>query len=149
MDGFGNKPKSWSENSAATPSGTSGKDQAAMKDFGSSMNALSFGFLATAILVSMFLIMAIFEHLLRSRASPTSSQSHAQGFMGVPQESHHMHSKKVKNSQNEATSNMVDLSVLMPGQQYPTYIALPAPLPCPREGVICPPDHDHHPYSSP
>jgi len=38
-----------------------------------------------------------------------------------------------------------DLSVLMPGQRYPTYLAQPAPLPpsCPREGVHWPP-HDHH-----
>ncbi|KAG6508280.1 hypothetical protein ZIOFF_002992 [Zingiber officinale] len=37
------------------------------------MNSLSFGFLATAILILMFLFMAIFEHLFRSRASHTSS----------------------------------------------------------------------------
>lgn len=35
------------------------------KSFGASMNAISFGFVATAILISMFLIMAIFEHLFR------------------------------------------------------------------------------------
>ncbi|KAE8668371.1 putative 60S ribosomal protein L3 [Hibiscus syriacus] len=35
------------------------------KSFGTSMNAISFGFVATAILISMFLIMAIFEHLFR------------------------------------------------------------------------------------
>jgi hypothetical protein len=34
-----------------------------------SVNALSFGFVATAILISMFLVMAIFERLLRARRS--------------------------------------------------------------------------------
>ncbi|KAK9750155.1 hypothetical protein RND81_02G177300 [Saponaria officinalis] len=42
------------------------------KNFGeTSMNAVSFGFVATAILISMFLIMAILEHLFR----PTLSTS--------------------------------------------------------------------------
>jgi len=45
----------------------------------------------------------------------------------------------------EAVLQAADLSVLMPGQRYPTYLAQPAPLPpsCPREGVQWPP-HDHH-----
>lgn len=43
------------------------------KSLGSSMNAISFGFVATAILISMFLIMAIFEHLFRPNDSPSSS----------------------------------------------------------------------------
>ncbi len=34
-----------------------------------SVNAVSFGFVATAILISMFLVMAIFERLLRARRS--------------------------------------------------------------------------------
>jgi hypothetical protein len=47
--------------------------------------------------------------------------------------------------QVEAVLQAADLSVLMPGQRYPTYLAQPAPLPpsCPREGVHWPP-HDHH-----
>ncbi|XP_047978620.1 uncharacterized protein LOC125220497 [Salvia hispanica] len=65
------------------------------KSLGSSMNAISFGFVATAILISMFLIMAIFE---------------------------------------VQTSYASDFSVVMPGQEYPSFIAQPAPLP--REGVI-------------
>jgi hypothetical protein len=36
-----------------------------------------------------------------------------------------------------------DLTVLMPGHLYPTFLAQPAPLaPCPREGVRWPP-HEH------
>ncbi|GMN57156.1 hypothetical protein TIFTF001_026273 [Ficus carica] len=38
----------------------------------SSVNAVSFGFVATAILISMFLLMAIFEKFLRSRSSSSS-----------------------------------------------------------------------------
>lgn len=42
-----------------------------------------------------------------------------------------------------STSYAPDFSVLMPGQQYPTYLAQPAPLPsCSREG-ICWPSHEH------
>uniref|UniRef100_A0A0D9YI65 Uncharacterized protein n=1 Tax=Oryza glumipatula TaxID=40148 RepID=A0A0D9YI65_9ORYZ len=54
----------------------------------------------------------------------------------------------------ETVLQAADLSVLMPGQRYPTYLAQPAPLPpapCPREGVHWPPhDHDvHHSYMPP
>ncbi|CAH2038443.1 unnamed protein product, partial [Thlaspi arvense] len=38
-----------------------------------SMNAISFGLVATAILISMFLIMAIFEHLFRPENSTFDS----------------------------------------------------------------------------
>lgn len=93
MNGFANGPKIWSDNS--TP-GAKDKD-ANWKDFTSSMNALSFGFIATAILVSMFLIMAIFEHLLGSRASQPTSQSDAHE---IGQEQDRMHSKMMKSSQN-------------------------------------------------
>lgn len=45
--------------------------------FDNSVNAVSFGFVATAILISMFLVMAIFERFLRPRSSmppgPTSA----------------------------------------------------------------------------
>ncbi|KAL0320297.1 UNVERIFIED_CONTAM: hypothetical protein Sradi_5291200 [Sesamum radiatum] len=36
--------------------------------FDNSVNAVSFGFVATAILISMFLVMAIFERFLRPRS---------------------------------------------------------------------------------
>lgn len=50
--------------------------------------------------------------------------------------------------QVEAMLQAADLSVLMPGQRYPTYLAQPKPLPlplppaCPREGVHWPPHND-------
>ncbi|KAF2305130.1 hypothetical protein GH714_001963 [Hevea brasiliensis] len=42
------------------------------RHFDNSVNAVSFGFVATAILISMFLVMAIFERFLR----PTSGRIH-------------------------------------------------------------------------
>ncbi|RWW75348.1 hypothetical protein BHE74_00016630 [Ensete ventricosum] len=102
MNGLGDRTKVWNDN--ATPSGARDRD-AAWKEFGSSMSALSFGFLATAILVSMFLIMAVFEHLLRSRASSPPPQSNAHGELD------RMHSEKIKNSRNVSSNNFEDIVV--------------------------------------
>ncbi|MBA0557201.1 hypothetical protein Golob_027245 [Gossypium lobatum] len=52
------------------------------KDFGASMNAISFGFVATAILISMFLIMAIFEHLFRPNPAFSSPDQVTDGGLG-------------------------------------------------------------------
>jgi len=48
--------------------------------------------------------------------------------------------------EDEPVAAAADLTVLMPGHRYPTFLAQPAPLaPCPREGVRWPPhDHEHH-----
>lgn len=43
--------------------------------FDDSVNAVSFGFVATAILISMFLVMAIFERLIRTTTTTTNSDS--------------------------------------------------------------------------
>ena len=43
------------------------------KHFDDSVNALSFGFVATAILISMFLLLAIFEKFRRQRPADESS----------------------------------------------------------------------------
>ncbi|KAA0065396.1 uncharacterized protein E5676_scaffold381G00280 [Cucumis melo var. makuwa] len=48
-----------------------------LRHFDNSVDAVSFGFVATAILVSMFLLMAIFERFLRP--TPTAF-SHAGGW---------------------------------------------------------------------
>lgn len=45
------------------------------RHFDNSVNAVSFGFVATAILISMFLVMAIFERFLRP-TSPNGNGSH-------------------------------------------------------------------------
>lgn len=46
-----------------------------LRQFDNSVNAVSFGFVATAILISMFLIMAIFERFLRP-TSPSGGRNH-------------------------------------------------------------------------
>lgn len=43
------------------------------RSFDNSVNAVSFGFVATAILISMFLVMAIFERFLRPRSSEAAA----------------------------------------------------------------------------
>ncbi|PON71003.1 hypothetical protein PanWU01x14_077130 [Parasponia andersonii] len=48
------------------------------RSFDSSVNAVSFGFVATAILISMFLIMAVFERFLK----PTSTALSPSGRRG-------------------------------------------------------------------
>ncbi|KAL1358346.1 hypothetical protein HN51_003638 [Arachis hypogaea] len=133
------KTKGWNiyTASAAAPSSYRGVDEEAAaaaapwKGFGtSSMSAISFGFVATAILISMFVIMAIFEHLFKPSPTP---HSHSTAATTPP-------CKQGTNPQTVEAS----LSVLMPGQQYPTYIAQPAPLPsCPREQAYWP-SHDHN-----
>ncbi|KAJ8422253.1 hypothetical protein Cgig2_003817 [Carnegiea gigantea] len=68
-----------SDASAMSPTQTEDayRGETTWKSFGSaSMNAISFGFVATAILVSMFLIIAILEHLFR----PNLSSSSQDGF---------------------------------------------------------------------
>lgn len=50
-----------------------------LRNFDNSVNAVSFGFVATAILISMFLIMAIFERFLRPNSpalSPSGGRNH-------------------------------------------------------------------------
>ncbi|XP_022748690.1 uncharacterized protein LOC111298202 [Durio zibethinus] len=104
------------------------------KNFGTSMNAISFGFVATAILISMFLIMAIFEHLFRPNSAFSSPDQVTDGALG---------SEKLGNPQRVSTSYASEFSVVMPGEQHPTYIAQPAPLPCSREGIYWP-HHEHN-----
>ncbi|CAJ1963762.1 unnamed protein product [Sphenostylis stenocarpa] len=120
------------------PSQTGVDEDGPWKSLGTSMSAISFGFVATAILISMFLIMAIFEHLFK----PTSQFSTQESMMPRYQE-HPVPTGKQGNPQSVSPSYASDFSVLMPGQQYPTFIAQPAPLPCQREGVYWPP-HEHH-----
>ncbi|KAJ8572643.1 hypothetical protein K7X08_009154 [Anisodus acutangulus] len=123
--------------SEPSPSQTHVNREGQWKNFGTSMDAISFAFVATAILISMFLIMAIFEHLFKP-SPPFSS----------PRDSRHT-SLELEPIQKRAGSEMVpmryssDYTVLMPGQQYPTFIAKPNPLPCPREGIVYWPSHEH------
>ena len=68
MNEFGTeRSRPWNiyTSSDPSPSQTVVDKETPWKSFGTSMNAISFGFVATAILISMFLIMAIFEHFFR------------------------------------------------------------------------------------
>ncbi|XP_039039857.1 uncharacterized protein LOC120177949 [Hibiscus syriacus] len=107
------------------------------KSFGTSMNAISFGFVATAILISMFLIMAIFEHLFRPNPAFSSPDHVTNGALrpGTVQ--------KLGNQERVSAPHASDFSVVMPGERHPTHIAQHAPRPCPREGIYWPP-HEHN-----
>ncbi|XP_043719201.1 uncharacterized protein LOC122667080 [Telopea speciosissima] len=138
------RSKEWNIYASSDPSQSqrgADKDNS-LKNYGSTLNAISFGFVATAILISMFLIMAIFEHLLRPKPPFSSSQDMADGSLesGSMQDPMHV-TEKLGTSQSMSASYSSDFSVLMPGQQCPTFIAKPTPLPCPREEIHWPP-HD-------
>ncbi|OMO57363.1 hypothetical protein COLO4_35420 [Corchorus olitorius] len=101
--------------------------------FDNSVNAVSFGFVATAILISMFLVMAIFERFLRPRSSMSSNaRNHAD------LESHSTFNGKLNYPSPKMTIYANGVSVLMPGEETPTFIAHPAPTPCPPERVLKP-----------
>ncbi|GJN16991.1 hypothetical protein PR202_gb04028 [Eleusine coracana subsp. coracana] len=152
MSGFGQSSRLWPGDPTPTPSepvaaaADARGEESTLKNFGTSMDAISFGFAATAILISLFLLMAIFEHLIKPRAFQSDTPA------GTPHRGHHhRHGRspgKVRSPPMvEAMLQAADLSVLMPGQRYPTYLAQPAPLPpsCQREGVHWPAhDHPHH-----
>jgi hypothetical protein len=78
MDRFGDTTKQWT-----TEPMTSRDAPATWKDFGMSMNAISFGFAATAVLISMFLLMAIFEHFIKPRISSSFNIRGARGGNGA------------------------------------------------------------------
>ncbi|CAM0955410.1 unnamed protein product [Alopecurus aequalis] len=161
------RQRSWMGD-ATMPSGPAAGDvrddaaSSSMKDLGSSTNAsaISFGFAATAILIAMFLIMAIFEHLIKpgwaaSRAAHDGSDTDVHGH-DQPSHSgrhrlrdHGSPDKPPPPPKMEAVVAVPDLTVVMPGQRYPTFLAQPAPLlfPCPREGVRWPPHHHDHRHS--
>ncbi|CAN1143649.1 hypothetical protein LINPERPRIM_LOCUS26618 [Linum perenne] len=129
-----------SQQSAGTV--TYGREEAPWKSFGTSMSAISFGFVATAILISMFLIMAIFEHLFRPNPSSFSSPQDISSSAAATTTNVVVH--KLRNTQmvEAQQSYASDYSVVMPGHDFPSYIAQPAPLPppCSRER-ICWPSH--------
>ncbi|PKU82007.1 uncharacterized protein LOC110097584 [Dendrobium catenatum] len=141
MINFWERSDRWNTDQAQTE--TTADKEASWKDLGSSMNAISFGFVATAILISMFLIMAIFEHLIRPRQSLEQSQNESQVSFGVNRQQYQLQSNgKLVNSKSEVLATTPNLSVLMPGQRFPTFLAQPAPLlPCPREGIYWPSHH--------
>ncbi|XP_050209169.1 uncharacterized protein LOC126659891 [Mercurialis annua] len=140
MNEFGSeRSKGWNIYTSSESSSSSQIEQEGpWKNLGTSMNAVAFGFVATAILISMFLIMAIFEHLFRpnpSFSSPTAANESLESGHKLP----NPHTVR-------KTSYASDYSVVMPGEKFATFIAHPAPLPipsCSREGISWP-SHDHH-----
>lgn len=110
--------------------------------FDNSVNAVSFGFVATAILISMFLVMAIFERYLRP-TSPTLSPSGSRNHRDL--ESQMGFNAKLGHPSPKMTVYASGVSVLMPGDHIPTFIAHPAPMPCPSEQFLWP----HHHISLP
>ncbi|KAG5516837.1 hypothetical protein RHGRI_037536 [Rhododendron griersonianum] len=105
------------------------------RQFDNSVNAVSFGFVATAVLISMFLVMAIFERFLR----PTSPESSPTGrrYIGDVESQMGFHGK-LRFPSPKSSSNAREVSVLMPGEDIPTFIANPAPVPCPPERIAWP-----------
>ncbi|XP_004970771.1 uncharacterized protein LOC101784606 isoform X1 [Setaria italica] len=97
MSGSGQRSRPWPGDPASTPSEPAAAVAAAadargeastLRDFGTSMDAISFGFAATAILISLFLLMAIFEHLIKPRAFPPDSPD-----AGRPRAVRHRHGR--------------------------------------------------------
>ncbi|CAI0407363.1 unnamed protein product [Linum tenue] len=88
--------------------------------FDNSVSAVSFGFVATAILISMFLVMAIFERFLRPGCGGqrTGDLEYQMGF-----------NSKLRHPSPKMTVYANGVSVLMPGDNIPTFIAHPAPVP--------------------
>ncbi|KAF8364773.1 hypothetical protein HHK36_005405 [Tetracentron sinense] len=115
------------------------------RHFDDSVNAVSFGFVATAILISMFLVMAIFERFLRPRSTDlTASTGRSHGDLQAPI----TFNGKLDHPSPKMSVYARGVSVLMPGEKIPTFIAHPAPAPCPLERISWPP-HQHNPLASP
>ncbi|KQK10872.1 uncharacterized protein LOC100821099 [Brachypodium distachyon] len=151
MSDFGRKSRPWPAGEPALtpsePAAAADAEATTLRNFGTSMDAISFGFAATAILISIFLLMAIFEHLIKPHAFPTPDEPHP-SRRRRSSSSNRSPGKLRSPPMVEAMLQAADLSVLMPGQRYPTYLAQPKPLPlplppaCPREGVHWPPHND-------
>ncbi|KAJ9561023.1 hypothetical protein OSB04_006183 [Centaurea solstitialis] len=100
--------------------GVGGEDDEHWRNFDNSVSAVSFGLVATAILISMFLAMALFERFLR----PPSATG---GDLQTPSSSH----GKPEFPSPKVNIYAREVSVLMPGEETPTFIANPAPSACP------------------
>ncbi|KAK8524437.1 hypothetical protein V6N13_015460 [Hibiscus sabdariffa] len=109
------------------------REEEQWRNFDNSVNAVSFGFVATAILISMFIVMAIFERFLRPNSSSSSSSS-----PGGDLESQLGFNCKLTRPSPKMTVYTSGVSVLMPGDEIPTFIAHPAPVPCPPERPALP-----------
>ncbi|XP_047062864.1 uncharacterized protein LOC124670399 [Lolium rigidum] len=156
---------------AAWPGAAATQDEMRWRQLDSGVSAVSFGFVATAILVSMFLAMAILEHFLRAPArargmGPPFAPSPPRGGIlfrlrflllgrrggggeagGFPGADLEAASKLDGRASPEMPVYAKGVSVLMPGQDIPTFIAHPAPAPCPPERIQWP-SHQPTPFAS-
>ncbi|XWS63376.1 hypothetical protein CRYUN_Cryun06bG0091600 [Craigia yunnanensis] len=96
------------------------------------MNTVSFGFVAIAILISMFLVIAIFEIFLKPKSLSSNTRSRTN------LESQTTFNGKLDYPSPKMTIYANGVSVLMPGEEIPTFIAHPAPAPCPPERILKP-----------
>ncbi|KAI4333999.1 hypothetical protein L6164_018742 [Bauhinia variegata] len=107
------------------------------RHFDDSVNAVSFGFVATAILISLFLVMGIFERFLQQRSSGRTGTR-----MDLDLEEQHIaFAEKLHHPSSKVTIDGRGILVLMPGEEMPTYIAHPAPAPCHPEPISWPLHH--------
>ncbi|EOA36268.1 hypothetical protein CARUB_v10010513mg [Capsella rubella] len=117
--------------------------------FDDSVNAVSFGFVATAILISMFLVMAIFERLIRTTTTTAthsdSSSSRVLSGMDPRVGFHNGAATKLGYQSPKMTVYSNGVSVLMPGDDIPTFIAHPVPVSCPPQQIS---QSQHQPSSS-
>ncbi|CAA0817931.1 Unknown protein [Striga hermonthica] len=104
--------------------------------FDNSVNAVSFGFVATAILISMFLVMAIFEKLLRTSSPPAGGRRPRADIEA--QDRAARVNCKLGYPSPKVSANAREVSVVMPGNKVPTFIAKQAPVPCPPERMRWP-----------
>ncbi|KAI3774196.1 hypothetical protein L1987_48741 [Smallanthus sonchifolius] len=100
-------------------SGVGGDDQH-WRNFDNSVSAVSFGLVATAILISMFLVMALFERFLRPPSAAAATGARSRGDLESQMGKLEYPSTKINIYARE-------VSVLMPGDETPTFIANPVP----------------------
>ncbi|CAI9280177.1 unnamed protein product [Lactuca saligna] len=101
-----------------------GEDDQHWRNFDNSVSAVSFGLVATAILISMFLAMALFERFLRP---PSSAAAATAARNRGDLESQMVAHGKLEFPSPKANIYAREVSVLMPGEETPTFIANPVP----------------------
>ncbi|KAJ1291473.1 hypothetical protein BS78_02G317600 [Paspalum vaginatum] len=143
---------------AAVATAAAAAEEMRWRQIDSGVSAVSFGFVATAILVSMFLAMAIFEHFLRPpvhAAGPGPGHAPPTGILrrlrlrrgaAAPGSVLEAPRKVESHAPLEIPVYPKGVSVLMPGQDMPTFIAHPAPVPCPPERIRWP-SHQPAPFT--
>nr|XP_011467797.1 PREDICTED: uncharacterized protein LOC105352414 [Fragaria vesca subsp. vesca] len=109
-------------------------DQQWSSNFDNSVNAVYMGFVATAILISMFIVIAILERFFRRSRTASQLSDTARTHFSYD------NNPKLDHNSSKITTYAREVSVVMPGEDTPTFIAHPAPPPCPREHVTWP----HH-----